>query len=454
VASRTKHHVVRAVEGSDAPRLGRFRPATDAASTRANVLCFGSFHLDSVRRRLTSAGKEVPLKPRAFDMLELFVACRGQVLSADEIVGHVWRGVAVGDNNLGVQLSALRRALAAHGGEGLIVTLPGRGYRFVGEVTEPRDAAPPATIQHEVPAAAPEPPPPPRPTWPAWRAASIAGACLVAIAIAGTLVLPRPDTTKGDRRSNTVANSFNPPPYSVAVLAFANLSGDPGDDYLSDGFAEALIDVLSRANQLKVMARTASFYFKQKSATIGEIARTLNVGAVLEGSVRRQGRHIRIDAHLSDARTGYQIWSQSYDRNLDDMLKLQDEIAVKVADALQVNLVAASPDGRSVGGTNNPLAYDAYLRGEQHLRAVSQEEAPALAEFKKAIALDPDFALAQSGVAVASEWVNNTSESYDDAFRERMAQALRAATRAVELAPDLGVTHARLARCCGGMHRI
>jgi TolB-like protein len=228
------------------------------------------------------------------------------------------------------------------------------------------------------------------------------------------------------------------------VLPFANLSGDPGQDYLSDGLAEALIDVLSRINDLQVTAQTSSFSFKGRPATVGEIARTLNVGAVAEGTLRRQGDRLRIDAHLSDARTGFTIWSRSYDRAAGDLLRLQDEIAGDIAEAMQVKLVDTNTAGVSLGGTANPQAYDAYLRGEQHYRAVGDMGA-AYTEFRKAVALDPNFALAQGELA-AAYFLSGGGLAPDEKSALAMeAEARHAVDRAIALAPGLGRPHAQRA---------
>ncbi len=397
---------------------------------------FGTFRLDSERRVLTSNGREVALQPRAFDLLALLVGCRGQTLSSDEIIGQVWRGVAVGDNNLGVQLSTLRRVLAEHGGKGLIVTVPGQGYRFVGDThREPSSAVP-----H--PAGAPAPP--------RVHSSSRRGARLsLSLAAAATVVLVFGLATLGRRSSSpasAVLESFNPPPRSVAVLAFANLSSDPAQDYLSDGLSEAVIDTLSRVNQLQVTARTSSFYFKGHAATIDQIARHLNVGTVLEGSLRRQGPHLRIDTHLSDARTGFQIWSKSYDLAVADMLKLQDEIAGDVADALQAKLLDTEAARRSLGGTTNPQAFDAYLRAERHVREGYDERYEALAEFRKSTEMDPDFAWALIGLSRTIEMVLGYDTSIaDPSYATLEGESRRAAERAVSLAPGLGLAHAQLA---------
>jgi TolB-like protein/DNA-binding winged helix-turn-helix (wHTH) protein/Flp pilus assembly protein TadD len=438
------------MEGSDAPHLRRFRAGISAACGGSGALVFGSFRLDGSRRVLTAHGQEVTLQPRAFDLLELFVACRGQVLSADEIVGHVWRGVAVGENNLGVQLSALRRALAAHGGQGLIVTLPGRGYRFVGEVTEETKADRQATDPPEGGARAVRLPQAAAPA-PRWRVTAIAAIAMSA-ALAGSVVAWRATAPVDTPQAVAAREAFNPPPHSIAVLAFTNLSRDPGADYLSDGLSEALVDVLSRVDQLQVTARTSSFAFKGKAATVGEIARKLNVRSVLEGSLRRQGTHLRIDAHLSDARTGFQIWSQSYDRNLDDMLKLQDDIAGDVAEALQAKLLDRDASGRTLGGTTNPQAFDAYLRAEQlveiddkNVDTLYHQNEAAISEFRKATELDPDFALALTGLSLALVWkAGYAMSTADPAYGRVLDEAQRAAEHAAAVAPGLGLPHAAL----------
>ena len=402
----------------------------------ADAAAFGPFRLDNQRRVLTANGRDIALQPRAFDLLALLVGCRGQTLSSDEIIGHVWRGVAVGDNNLGVQLSALRRVLAEHGGKGLIVTVPGRGYRFVGALREePATAEPPV---EDAPAS-----PRVRGKWrPGARLAAefaMAGALVLILCVAG-LVRRSASPAAG------VAEAFNPPPRSVAVLAFANLSSDPGQDYLSDGLSEAVIDTLSRVSLLEVTARTSSFYFKGRAATIDQIARRLNVGTVLEGSLRRQGTHLRIDAHLGDARTGYQIWSKSYDVQIDDMLKLQDEIAGDVSEALQAKLLDTDAARRSLGGTNNPQAFDAYLRAERHVREGYDETRASLAEFRTATALDPDFARALIGLSGRLEVeLDYAVSAADPASAALRAESRRAAERAVALAPGLGLAHAQLA---------
>src|ERR1700677_3809171 len=179
-------------------------------------------------------------------------------------------------------------------------------------------------------------------------------------AVAGDrLILPR----RADDSAPPAA--FKPPVHSVAVLPFTNLSGDPTQDYFSDGVSEELINALSHVEALQVSARTSSFSFKGKNADIAAIARKLNVAAILEGSIRRSGNTVRITAQLVNTVNGYHIWSQSYDRELRDILTLQTDIATTVAQELQVKLLGDEAAKIEVGSTRNPDAYDAYLRGLQ-----------------------------------------------------------------------------------------
>src|SRR5258706_9119185 len=143
---------------------------------------------------------------------------------------------------------------------------------------------------------------------------------------------------------------FNPPAHSIAVLPFTNMSGDKEQDYFSDGLSEELLNSLARINELQVAARTSSFYFKGEHADLGTIAHKLNVASVLEGSVRRSGHTIRVTAQLNNALTGYHLWSQTYDRDLGDVLKLQTDVATAVASALKLTLLGDVAAKIEIGG--------------------------------------------------------------------------------------------------------
>lgn len=158
---------------------------------------------------------------------------------------------------------------------------------------------------------------------------------------------------------------FAPPPHSIAVLPFSNLSGDSAQEYFSEGLTEEVLNSLAQITRLQIAGRTSSFYFNGKDVDLGTIARKLNVADVLEGSVRRSAGTIRVTAQLTNTVTGYEVWSKTYDRNAGDVLKLQTEIATAVADALQVTLLGDVAARIELGGTRNPAAFDTYLRASR-----------------------------------------------------------------------------------------
>jgi len=238
------------------------------------------------------------------------------------------------------------------------------------------------------------------------------------------------------------STAFNPPPHSIAVLPFANMSGDKDQEYFSDGLTEELLNSLSEINELQVAARTSAFSFKGKDTDIGTIARKLNVGAVLEGSVRRSANTIRITAQLINAVTGFHLWSKTYDRDLGDVLKLQTEIATAVASALKVTLLGDVAAKVELGGTGNPAAFDAYLRGAKAVssRRDTKDLPAAIAAYTEAIRLDPHYALAFAGRSIALSSVAGEAET-PAAVREGYDKAQADARQALILAPDLAQAH-------------
>jgi TolB-like protein/Tfp pilus assembly protein PilF len=239
--------------------------------------------------------------------------------------------------------------------------------------------------------------------------------------------------------------AFAPPPHSIAVLPFVNLSGDPGQDYFSDGLTEELLNSLAAVEGLQVAARTSSFSFKGKDADIPTIARKLDVGAVLEGSVRRSGRTIRITAQLINAVSGFHVWSKTYDRNLSDVLKLQTEIATAVANALRVTLLTDTAAKIELGGTRNPEAFDAYLRATRAANVGGDAAGfqSAIAAYTDAIRLDPNYALALAGRSLA-ESLYSAQGAVGPAVRESFDKALTDGRAAVALAPELADGHLAL----------
>jgi TolB-like protein/Flp pilus assembly protein TadD len=239
---------------------------------------------------------------------------------------------------------------------------------------------------------------------------------------------------------------FAPPPHSVAVLPFVNMSGDKDQEYFSDGLTEELLNSLSRINELQVAARTSSFSFKGKDTDISTIAHRLNVGAVLEGSVRRSAHTMRVTTQLINAVTGFHLWSETYDRDLGDALKLQTEIATAVATALKVTLLEGEAAKLELGGTHNPAAFDAYVRASKIYWEQRDEKDARLAidGYAAAVRLDPDYALAYAARSLAvlnlAEWPMTPS-----ARRAVLDKAQADARKALALVPDLSEGHVALA---------
>jgi len=244
------------------------------------------------------------------------------------------------------------------------------------------------------------------------------------------------------------------PAHSIAVLPLANLSGDPAQEYFSDGLSEELINALARLKPLEVVARTSAFKFKGSKAGSREIGAKLGVAHILDGSVRRAGALVRISTQLVDARTGFERWSQTFDRDLQDILAVQSEIAQAVAEALKVRLLGADIAAFSLGGASNAASYDEYLRGRRLFDAGGSEAGyrSALARFDAAIAGDPGFAAAHAARARALLTLAN-QYTPPEALRATFDAALASARRAVALAPGLAEAQATLGGVLASAHQ-
>ncbi len=231
---------------------------------------------------------------------------------------------------------------------------------------------------------------------------------------------------------------------SVAVLPFVNMSGNPENEYFSDGITEALLNALAQVPGLRVPARTSSFAFKGQNIPIAEIAETLAVANILEGSVRRQGERVLITAQLVDAETDTHLWSDEFERELDDVFAIQREIATAIADQLEVALVGGQRETLVVVATENPEAYDLYLRGREYWDRPNWERPnfeAAIDLFGRAVALDPDFALARAALSVAHSAMTWGGYGGYDQSPERLAAATEEAEQALRLQPDLPEAH-------------
>lgn len=230
---------------------------------------------------------------------------------------------------------------------------------------------------------------------------------------------------------------------SIAVMPFANMSADPANEYFSDGITEEILNALASISTLKVASRTSAFALKGKSLGISEIGRELNVSTILEGSVRRIGQRVRITAQLINVADGYHLWSERYDREVEDVFAIQDEIARTIAGHLKLKLTRAQDEALAHRQTENIEAYELYLRGKHcayrwNIPGMTQK---ALGYFEAALAKDPDYAFAYHGVADVYSILGLYAFLPPKAV---LGKAMAAATRAVELAPNLPEAYASL----------
>ena len=357
---------------------------------------FGPFQLHPSRRRLLKGGVPVLLGSRAFDLLVALVQGRGRVLTKAELIRQVW-ACHVEDSSLTVAASALRRALRDGTGRGhYIETVSGQGYRFVGPVEVSGSALP--ALDPEVPDPAAE--------------------------------LP-----------------------SIAVLPFANITGDPAQDYFGEGLAEDLIYQLSRNRWLTVIARNSSFTYRGLAVSIPAVARELGVRYVLEGGVRKAGSRVRVTAQLIDAATNSHLAAVRYDREIADILTAQDDITDLVISAIRPvlyetdqRLAMRKPPG-SIG------AWTAYQRGMWHFCRFAQPESEeARAWFSRAVSLDPGFAPGYYGLALIL--LHDGSGYIPDTVPDWQPRGEALALQAVSLDPmDSGAhTILGLARMVRGDH--
>jgi len=260
-----------------------------------------------------------------------------------------------------------------------------------------------------------------------------AAAALLIVLALGWYFYGQPSFRKGDAATPATADRN-----SVAVLPFANMSGKPSEDYFSDGMTEELLNVLAKVPQLKVVARTSVFQFKGKGGDIREIGRKLGVTNIVEGSVRRDGPEVRITAQLVRVADGFHIWSETYDRKLESVFALQDEIAERIGEALKVSLGVPAPV--ATRAPIDPGAYDEYLKGRALLR--QRHDLPAaIAHLKEAVAKAPEFAAGWSSLSLTYEVSFWYTRHMTDAFQlELLAGQAAAAERAAALGPDAAPT--------------
>jgi TolB-like protein/DNA-binding winged helix-turn-helix (wHTH) protein/Flp pilus assembly protein TadD len=347
---------------------------------------FGPFSLDPRERILWRDGKPLPATPKVFDTLLFLVRNQGRVLTKDELLQEIWPGTFVEEVNLAVNISTLRKLLGENPQDGrYIVTVSGRGYRFVAAVRETGRTAEEDVHGKTGPGKFEEGPPLATPLRPNGRIWGIAAAIIFLLLAGIGSYLWR------QHHARKLAAAIDA---SIAVLPFSDLSQGKDQEYFSDGLADELTNDLQKIRGLKVIARSSAFQFKGKNEDLRTVGRKLGVANILEGSVRREGNRVRITAALTKVDDGFQLWSETYDREIDDLFAVQAEIARAVSVALQVRMLDPNHGADSSHFRRNPAAYEPYLQAQYFLARGEDKDdlEKALGYVDQAIQLDPDFA--------------------------------------------------------------
>ena len=375
-------------------------PAAEKKNAALMVFQFGEYTLDMAQGCLRTADCEVDLRPKSFEVLRCLVENVGRLVTKDELIKAVWPNVTVTDESLARCISEVRRAIA-DADQSIIKTVPRRGYRFSIAVSQhPREA----------------------------------GAATAA-------------ATPAASKAGFEPRIADPP--SIAVLPFLNLSGDPQQEYFSDGITEDIITELSRFSELAVIARNSTFQFKGKALDVRDVGRQLGVRYVLEGSIRRAGDRIRISAQLIDAVSAAHRWAERYDREVSDVFAVQDEVTRAIVTVLAGYLNMAEAERTLLKPPATWEAYDYYLRGIQtywlgftESSVDSTYEARRLLE--KSLSIDPNYARAYATLArshVATYLEPRDGDYLDSVGLDRAHEFAR---KAVQLDGNLPQAHAQL----------
>jgi TolB-like protein/DNA-binding winged helix-turn-helix (wHTH) protein/Tfp pilus assembly protein PilF len=402
---------------------------------------FGPFQVDQQKLQLWRHGSIVPLPAKAAEILLVLLARSGETVSKEELMQAVWPDSYVEESNLTQNIFLLRKALGETAQDsGYIITIPGKGYRLVaevrqagdGETTTAADEVPAPTEPVAVPAAGP--PPAGRLRW-LW----LLGPGLVLIALVAAMVWHRQQRARPQAPPERVM---------LAVLPFENLTGDPSQEYFSDGMTEEMIAQLGNLDpqHLGVIARTSVMHYKNGKTPLDQIGRELGVQYVLEGSVRRDADKVRITAQLIQMKDQSHLWSRRYDRELKSTLALQSEIAQQIAGEIQLALgrdtfaLVAEPPRQSFTSYE---AYDLYLRGRYFWnKRTAAGFQQAIDYFQQAIAKDPGYARAYAGLADCYVLLAAFSGVPP---AEPVQKARAAATKALQLDEGLAEAHTSLA---------
>jgi TolB-like protein/DNA-binding winged helix-turn-helix (wHTH) protein/Tfp pilus assembly protein PilF len=430
-----------------------------APASSSRKLQTGLFEIDLSSGQVHKNGRRLPLQEQPFRVLAMLLERPGEVVTRQELQTRIWPAdTYVGfDEGLNTAIRKLRTVFGdTAGNPRFIETLPRRGYRFIAPVSEvtaadhsPAQSAamvelrsgdwedgmagaalPEQTKEAQTAAGVETHATKP---WPLRRYLAAAAVLLVAVAVLAYLV-----------QSRRTRNSARTQRAMVVVLPFQNLSNDLGQEYFSDGLTEETITDLGQLSpeHLGVIARTSAMAYKHTGKTVSQIGRELGVDYVLEGSVRREGERARVSAQLIRVSDQTHLWAESYDRELKDLLDVQNDLGRAIAEQVRVNLTPEQQIELSKKHTVQPKAYDLYLKGRFYWNQRTPDAIKeSIAYFQQATAADPNFALAYAGVADAYN-ISNILGLYSP--QESFPQAKAAALRAIELDPSLAEAHAAL----------
>jgi TolB-like protein/DNA-binding winged helix-turn-helix (wHTH) protein/Flp pilus assembly protein TadD len=393
---------------------------------------FGNFTLDVQHRVLRRAGEEVTLRRKSFEVLAYLVSHHGELVSKAALMDSVWQDTAVTDNSLAQCMVEIRRALDDDSQQ-LVRTVARRGYVFTAPMTMPvlelpRQGAvgpaclPVAALRVQVPAA---------------KYRVLRGPGIVIMAAALTLVVI---WLLSSRREPIVSRHELK---WLAVLPFENLSGDRAQEQFSDGLTEAIIGNLARIRALKVISRKSTMRYKGTRKSMPQIAHELHVDAVISGTLQRCGGRVRVTAQLIDAATDVHLWTGEYDRDLTDVLTLESEVALAVAEQVGVQVSVEEQTRLASTRRVSPEAHEAYLLGRHHSSRNNEEGwNKAIEYFERAIRLAPDYARAYAGLSEA--WLLRGLSRARTGFKEAESPARAAALKSIELDEQLAEGHIAL----------
>jgi TolB-like protein/DNA-binding winged helix-turn-helix (wHTH) protein len=382
---------------------------------------FDKFTINTAKREVRRGSEAIKIEPRTYELLVYFIENRDRAIGKDELQNEVWRTI-VSDSAMTRGVMKLRKSLGDTS-DTIIKTVPRFGYRFVAKVESSQEPEKPVTSQEPAQAA---PPQKRNPLLPVIVVAAAIVVVLVATVFRDAWIEPPVD------------------PKSIAVLPFDDLSESQDQQWFADGLAEEILNSLARTADLSVSGRTSSFAYRGSAEGVPAIADALGVAHILEGSVRRDGGQIRVTAQLVRARDGMHLWSENFDHPAENLIQVQESIAINIAIALQTAMDPEALTALVSSGTRSVAAFEAYLRGLAGYTSMLETGdvgayTEAIDAFERAVEIDPEFALAHG--EIASYWMTQLSQVAIASNRhDKSAAEIRAA---IEKALDDAIRYTR-----------